>query len=98
MPDRRTRAYRLAEAMKSCGVGRTKGIAQSRPCVLGTAVPVQSIVDRFAGGDAINVISNEIDMHPALIEDAIRFYVLFPKCDLPSFWKDEKTKGYEEFL
>jgi len=73
--------------MKKCGVVRTVGIAFGRPCVHGTGIPIESLACNFRGGDLVRRIAFNFELTPLQVMKALRFLMLYPKCDLPSFWK-----------
>ena len=97
-PDRRLRAVRLAAAMKRLGIVRDEGVAWGRPRVANDGAVAGSLFESFLAGDRIAAIAKAWELPREQVENVIRFFGLFPKCDLPSFWNDPKTRDYRRHL
>jgi uncharacterized protein (DUF433 family) len=85
---RKTRGHRVHEDMRRLGVKRDDEVCFGRPCVEGTNIPIASLAERFAAGEGLQALANDyMPTTQKQITNAIRFAMLWPKSDLPSFWK-----------
>lgn len=81
---KRARMGRLAIRMARLRIGRNPDVAFGRPTTSG--VPVAVLAERFAAGEEVDEIAADYDLHAEQVDNAIRFVLLYPKCDLPRFW------------
>jgi uncharacterized protein (DUF433 family) len=44
-----------------------------RPCLAGTGIPTEVVVERFNAGESIREIAADYEVDPQLIEEAVRY-------------------------
>lgn len=81
------KASKLDAYMDRLGVRRDGDVRFGRPYATEGGAPVSVIADSFAAGESIPDLARDYGMSESGVLDAIRFVLLYPKCDLPSFWK-----------
>lgn len=75
---------KLKKAMTDLGIKRSLDFCFGRPHVKG--VSVAAISERFAGGESLTELEDDYNLFSSEVKNAVRFMLLYPKCDLPSFW------------
>lgn len=76
---------KLRDDMARLGVEQDGEHCFGRPRIIG--VPVFAITERFAAGEVIGDLAFDFGISSWHANEAIRFALLYPKSDLPSFWK-----------
>lgn len=74
--DDQGRAVRLFPSLKRADAAKSividPRLAWGRPVLVGTAVPIADVRERFDAGDSVEDLAHDFDVAPALIEDALR--------------------------
>lgn len=88
---RRTKAFRVHEEMRRLGIERDDAHCFGSPRISG--IKVSAIADRFAAGENEFDLADDYGITDIAVRDALRFALLFPRYDMPSFWKELEGKS-----